>query len=172
MLRISLLLVAVALTVSAGCTHCDTADDFPIPCVGGNCGQAAVTPTATGTFAGYTPAPVVYQQAPVAAPATVNDPGAPVDLAPAPTPPSVPRSGVKPAPGTDVKPLPAAPDADMPAPIVAPEPDAPAPSASPKPGSPTLPVAPSSPTVVPMPNEAASTPPAPLGPEGSPGSGS
>ena len=43
--RISLLLVAVALVAGAvGCAHCDTCDDFPTPCVGGDCGYAPSGP--------------------------------------------------------------------------------------------------------------------------------
>ena len=43
---VCLLLVAVALTAGAvGCTHCDTCDDFPTPCVGGNCGYSSSAPS-------------------------------------------------------------------------------------------------------------------------------
>ena len=38
MLRFNLALLAVALTAAAaGCTQCDTCDDFPMPCAGGSC---------------------------------------------------------------------------------------------------------------------------------------
>ena len=59
MLRHSLLLVAGTLAVaSAGCTHCDTCDDFPIPCVGPNCGplsgQGSYTPAGRRSAPRYT----------------------------------------------------------------------------------------------------------------------
>ncbi|HEV3166124.1 MAG TPA: hypothetical protein VGZ22_19020 [Isosphaeraceae bacterium] len=38
MSRLSFLLVAVGLAAGAGCTQCDTCDDFPTPCNGPNCG--------------------------------------------------------------------------------------------------------------------------------------
>ena len=44
MLRLKLLSVAVMLTVAVGCTQCDTCDDFPAPCYGGNCGPQAYAP--------------------------------------------------------------------------------------------------------------------------------
>jgi hypothetical protein len=41
MLRFSLLLAVTLLAAgSTGCTHCDTCDDFPVPCVGHNTGVA------------------------------------------------------------------------------------------------------------------------------------
>ncbi len=34
------LMLAVAVTAGfAGCAVCDTCDDFPVPCIGPNCGQ-------------------------------------------------------------------------------------------------------------------------------------
>ena len=55
MMRHSLLLTAIALAIgSAGCTHCDTCDDFPIPNVGGVCGGIA-GPGALNPMGSYTP---------------------------------------------------------------------------------------------------------------------
>jgi hypothetical protein len=51
MLRFNLALLAAALTaVTAGCTQCDTCDDFPTPCAGGSCGVPAYPPDAAGTY--------------------------------------------------------------------------------------------------------------------------
>lgn len=45
MLRSRLALLAVAMAAGvAGCTFCDTCDDFPTPCVGGNCGEPGTSP--------------------------------------------------------------------------------------------------------------------------------
>jgi hypothetical protein len=95
MVRISLLMGAVILTVTAeGCTHCDTCDDFPLPNVGGmstaplagsysTTGMTAPTPEATPAPAATTPAPDTTVPPPTpAAPST--DPKAPaVDTPPA-----------------------------------------------------------------------------------------
>jgi hypothetical protein len=32
-------MVVVIAAANAGCAVCDTCDDFPVPCVGANCGQ-------------------------------------------------------------------------------------------------------------------------------------
>ncbi len=64
--RTRLLAIAVVAVAGAiGCAHCDTCDDFPAPCVGGNCngaatGYAMATPTMATAPAGapgmpYTP---------------------------------------------------------------------------------------------------------------------
>ena len=41
MSRVSLLAVLAVMGCSIGCAQCDTCDDFPVPCVGPNCGQLA-----------------------------------------------------------------------------------------------------------------------------------
>ncbi len=100
MMRHSPLLTAVALAIgSAGCTHCDTCDDFPIPCVGGNCGGVMASPAPTG---GYTavPGPVIVTQpspmpttAPVMAPPVEEAPAAPnTNAKPIETPPATPST--------------------------------------------------------------------------------
>jgi hypothetical protein len=53
MTRISLLLVAVALAAgTSGCTHCDTCDDFPTPCLEQNSGYTPATGAYMGPDAG------------------------------------------------------------------------------------------------------------------------
>jgi hypothetical protein len=137
MLRLSFLLSAVALFVgSAGCTHCDTCDDFPIPCVGGNCGSAgmAMAPM-TGAYTGA---------------GASNAPYAPEG------PPTVAPLPLAPPPGTQIlEPLPGAPDPAMP---VTPKPadTTPAAPSIPKPTTPVNPPIP--PATTPVPG-AASTPP-------------
>ena len=83
MLRFNLALLAAALTAcAAGCTQCDTCDDFPMPCAGGSCGVPAYPPGAAGTY-------------------TVVAPGAdaPMVLPPGvPLPPNVPASSPLPPP--------------------------------------------------------------------------
>jgi len=77
MVRIKLGLLAAALTAGAvvGCAQCDTCDDFPTPCLGGNCGPQPGHPgVAAGTYTLVTP-----------------DHGGPMMLPPgAPLPPGVP----------------------------------------------------------------------------------
>ncbi len=47
MVRFDLPLVAVAVAVSVvGCSHCDTCDKFPVPCVGHNTGAPVGVPAA------------------------------------------------------------------------------------------------------------------------------
>lgn len=153
MLRLSLLLAAVACTIgTAGCTHCDTCDDFPIPCVGGNCG--ALTAPGTGTFTGY--GQVESSTSTMVPPSPPSSPASP--FAPT-TAPSETATELVPA-------APAAPAADKPA-TPAPAPDKPATSDKPATTVPAL-----APPVAPPGDAAASTPPLPLGPEGAPGSGS
>jgi len=43
MVRRQLLVLVVAVSAGAiGCAHCDTCDDFPVPCSGANCGGPGV----------------------------------------------------------------------------------------------------------------------------------
>lgn len=35
---------ALILAGAVGCSHCDTCDDFPTPCVGGDCGYGTSNP--------------------------------------------------------------------------------------------------------------------------------
>ena len=147
MLRKSLWLAAVALAavVTTGCTLCDTCDDFPVPCAGGNCGGAEVAPVYPGTYS--IPPGTVTTTAVVPMPAAAPDAAAPVppSISPAPPAPVVtplpttaPPTTVAPS---AVKPL-ALPPASLPA----------VPPAAVKPGA------------------ATTTPPAPLGPDVLPGS--
>lgn len=93
-----LLALAIAMGLAAGaigCAHCDTCDDFPAPCLGGNCGSEPV-------MAGPTMAmgPAILEAAPLtSAPAAPsNGPGpfsAPTTPAgsPADSPPTPPVAG-------------------------------------------------------------------------------
>lgn|GEM_PF-1759496 len=158
MLRFSLLLTAVALAIgSTGCTHCDTCDDFPIPCVGGNCGPAVGGPgPAFGTFAG--------------APA----PAAPYASTVAPLPPATPSPFATSAPmdGAALSPITSDPTPPT-TPAPAPAPASAKPSILDLPRSkPAAPAGGNAPDSIPAPKPgdgAAAIPPVPLGPEGSPG---
>jgi hypothetical protein len=109
MLRFGLVLMAVALTAGAlGCTHCDTCDDFPTPCVGFNCGYPG-HPAPSGTYTAPSmgvvgpPAPAEAAPAPAPAPAPSST-GAPAPVPttePAITPPA---AETIPAPGAETSP--------------------------------------------------------------------
>lgn len=84
MARLCLTVLSAALAASAiGCAHCQTCDDFPVPCTGPNCGHAG-----HGSYA-----PPVFGAGPVVMPAgmpvPVPDMGPylPPSQAGAPTPP-------------------------------------------------------------------------------------
>jgi hypothetical protein len=97
MLRLNLLLVAVALAaVQAGCTQCDTCDDFPTPCIGGNCGPRAFAPAAPS----YEAPMVVPPGAPATAPTPPSGPSA---FAPPTNQPAL-GPGTAPATGPDLSP--------------------------------------------------------------------
>ncbi len=106
MLRLNLLLVAVALAaVQAGCTQCDTCDDFPTPCFGGNCGPRSYAPTAPAYEA-----PMVM---PPGAPATAAPvpPAGPSAFAPPPTQPGFAPGAAPTITGPDLSPpAPSSPD--------------------------------------------------------------
>ena len=124
MLRHSLPLVAVALAIGAsGCTHCDTCDDFPIPCVGSNCGPLGVNQGS------YTPVGTV--PAPTSAPAASAEESA-HDVAPAPM--ISPSQEPSPAPASETPAAPAATDPKAPAvePVPPPAPTPPLPRKSPR----------------------------------------
>jgi hypothetical protein len=95
MVRFSLPLVAVALAVSVvGCSHCDTCDKFPVPCVGHNTGAPVGAPAA------YT-VPPAGEMPMVAPPSMVSNGSAPINwTSPPPTtgaftpPVSTPSSAV------------------------------------------------------------------------------
>jgi hypothetical protein len=87
MSRIRLLMLIVAAAGFAGCAVCDTCDDFPVPCVGPNCGQ----PLNSGEVGGYSPLAPARTVDPTAdaptSPAYVNPADAPNAMpAPVPTP--------------------------------------------------------------------------------------
>lgn len=120
MVRISLSISAVALAVLAsGCTLCDTCDDFPMPCAGGNCGVAMTSTPAISPFLGsYTPIRTTAATQPV-------------DVAPPAPAGSVTPPGMSSAPPLpDEDPNPSSPDAPgVPAPNITTPPPAPAPGA-------------------------------------------
>lgn len=153
MVRFSLRLAVVALSAfgAAGCTLCDTGDDFPVPCVAGGCvgGAPGGVVTTESSFS----APMVV------APGQVVAPAAPTDI---PPPPPAPADAAVPPPAA-----PAAPAAATPAPAPAPNANAPLPLPTP-----TTP--PAVPPVVPgvKPGSAMVTPPIPPAAETAPGAGS
>ena len=162
MLRLSLLLVAVALAAgSVGCTHCDTCDDFPIPCVGSNCGPISGQPIGSYTPAGVVGVPFNGPMTPMPAPTSANA----LD-AEAPAPAMTPGSELPPAPSLENPST--APSTDDKA--TTPALELPSTTPAPAPGG----DAPAAPAAAPSPNSEAttSTPPSPPGPEGAPGSGS
>jgi hypothetical protein len=73
MTRSRMLAVAMGLAVGAvGCAHCDTCDDFPAPCIGGNCGGMG------GPMPGMAMAPMTSEPAAApapSAPAPADQPG-------------------------------------------------------------------------------------------------
>lgn len=83
--------LALALTASGalGCAHCDTCDDFPAPCLGGDClgggpppmvgSPVAAGPAVESAPVISTPAPASAQPGPFSAPA-----GGAADSPPAP----------------------------------------------------------------------------------------
>ena len=80
--------LSAALTVAAlaiGCTHCDTCDDFPAPCLGGNC---------MGSASGYAGAPPVGMNGPMNGNAGAM-PGPAANYSP--PAPGAPAAGVAPA---------------------------------------------------------------------------
>jgi hypothetical protein len=95
MLRFKLALLAAALSAGAvGCSQCDTCDDFPTPCIGGNCGPQSHPPTSAGDYSMVAPgqgAPIMLPQGapmPPAPPASTTEPATPPPAAGSPaTPP-------------------------------------------------------------------------------------
>lgn len=93
-----LLLVASATLALAGCAHCDTCDDFPTPCQGGDCGGGMGGPAPSMGLPGMGPMfppPTAGPDAPATAPATPPSGRSPAlgsDLGPAPTLPAAPET--------------------------------------------------------------------------------
>ncbi len=86
MTRLSTMLLAGSLAlVAVGCTHCDTCDDFPTPCVGPNCGGMVGD---QGT----------YTDVPVGGPFTTNTLPPPADPAIEAVPSAKPSTPTAPAP--------------------------------------------------------------------------
>lgn len=94
MTRNCLLLLAAATTLAlAGCAHCDTCDDFPIPCQGGNCGGGFAGPTAGLPGMGpMLPPPAPGPDAPATAPASPASAANGADLGTAPSLPAAPET--------------------------------------------------------------------------------
>jgi len=114
MLRFSLL-AAVALLAAGftGCTHCDTCDDFPVPCVGHN----TAVPMAPGgsysvTVGGDQPSSIMSRPASPTAPTAVTGAPAPPAGAGPFRPPVVSSDAVTP----NLDPLPRSGDVTPPAP--------------------------------------------------------
>jgi hypothetical protein len=111
MLRHSLALAAVVSALcAAGCTHCDTCDEFPVPCTGAQYdGVGPVSPVPGG----YT------IQGPVTGPAPTTAPAAPYGTT-SPFAPSTPPSAAPDSSTTPSQPT-AAPGAVTPPAVPAPE---------------------------------------------------
>jgi hypothetical protein len=105
MLRINALVAAAGLAIgAAGCAQCDKCDDFPVPCIGPNCGGYVPGAGAMMYGAG---APTTGSSAPSSAPS----PAGPASLGPAndaaAAPPSAPLTN--PAAGDTTPPRPGEP---------------------------------------------------------------
>jgi hypothetical protein len=92
MLRLSRALAAVILAVvgATGCAQCDTCDDFPIPCAGGNCGFEGPPPPGAYNVVATGPGTTMVAPDGFTPPmATTPVIGAPVISPPPPPPPTV-----------------------------------------------------------------------------------
>ncbi len=106
MSRMNLLMAVAVAAGVVGCAQCDTCDDFPVPCVGPNCGQGLMP----GGMPGYLDSQTA-QGPPVMGAATPTMPmgddyAGPAPVAPPMNPP--PPSAEPPAsPPTPMEPAPA-----------------------------------------------------------------
>lgn len=181
MLRFSLALTTVAIVIgSSGCTHCDTCDDFPLPCIGGNCGGAGGSPTVMpGPFAGPGIGSLVapYRSTSVVSPAPPESSTSPFSLtAPvmggeesAPAPLIGPAEGQA-TPATSPEPSQAPREDTTPVTVPVPMPVESAPKPLAKPVSPVELPAPVAPATKPG-DAASSALPLPIGPEATPSGG-
>lgn len=111
MMRSRLLSMAAILGLGVtGCVHCDTCDDFPVPCSGPGC-NASIRPMTPPPWMAA-PGPGPMQAAPEGAtPATStptmeppSPPEPPAETTTPPTPPVAPEGPVNPEPGKPTDP--------------------------------------------------------------------
>jgi hypothetical protein len=105
MSRICLLMVLAAAAGFAGCAVCDTCDDFPVPCIGPNCGQLA--PGGIPGYFGDSMGPQASQAMPVMGTSTPMTPPAYDSAGPAPAMPAPSATLMTPAvnPGSPPAPM-------------------------------------------------------------------
>ena len=110
MSRMNLLLAVAVAAGVVGCAQCDTCDDFPVPCIGPNCGQLMPGGIPAALDATMGP-PVTSAATPLALAARPADDSAgpgPVMPAPTPSPMTPPAATAEPvSPPTPMEPTPA-----------------------------------------------------------------